>query len=159
MYYTFYGGLFMQINSYQQHVITPSSVNKAQTSINDSAVKSQPQTVNNNDQVNISSQAQKLAAAETTTSSTQPSIPENSGDKLEQYAEFKKAQMHYQVASDMMNISSGNNNGISAPTAAYLSQNEQAREMALQQQAMQQQYQNMQTYSDQTTQAQNNWVV
>lgn len=151
----------MQINSYQPSPVS-TSVNTAKPSVADTPLQSpQPNSASNADQVTISSQAKQLAAAESSSPEQLPSTPETppTGEKLENYADFKKAQVQYQVGSDMVNIATGNNDGISASTAAYLSNNEEARENVMQQKAMQQQYSNMQTYQEQTAQAQNNWVV
>lgn len=97
----------------------------------------------------------------TSLQSNRVTIPENpqSGEKVETYLEIKKTQMQYQVASDMMNIASGSDKGITPVTAAYLSHNEDAWATALQHKTMQQQYENIQTYSDQQEKYQNSWVV
>lgn len=146
----------MQIYAYQPQIVTPASNKVPSPNTSDLTSKNTSPATNNNDQVTLSSEAISLSAAETL-----PSVPEtpNLGEKLEQYAEIKKTQMQYEVASDMVNIATGNSDGISASTAAYLSNNEDAREAVLQNKAMQQQYQNMQTYSEQTQEAENNWVV
>lgn len=151
----------MQIYSYQPQTVTPASNNATQSNPNNSAPKNTPPPVNNNDQVTLSSTAKNLSAAEQLPVQTLPVTPENpnSGEKLEQYVDIKKTRMQYEVASDVVNMATGNSDGISAPTAAYLSNNEEAREVVLQNKAMQQQYQNMQTYAEQTEQAENNWVV
>lgn len=152
----------MQINSYQPSPVS-TSLNTAKPSVADTPLQSpQPNSGSNADQVTISSQAKQLSAAESSSPEQLPSTPETppTGEKLENYADFKKAQVQYQVSSDLINIATGNNDdGISASTAAYLSNNEEARENVMQQKAMQQQYSNMQTYQEQSAQAQNNWVV
>ncbi|WP_019615945.1 hypothetical protein [Psychromonas ossibalaenae] len=112
-------------------------------------------------QVSISAQAMQLAQTDNSSVTNTninnkisavplPGLPENppTGDKLQQYAQFKKAQLQYQVHVDMANMVTGNGETISAPTAYYLSNNEDARETVLQQLAMQQQAQNMQIYQD-----------
>ena len=52
------------------------------------------------------------------------------------------------VASDMVNIAMGTNDGISAPTAYYLSHNDPARTATVEQMANQQQVNTLQAYVD-----------
>jgi hypothetical protein len=84
---------------------------------------------------------------------TLPSIPENplTAQKLEQAVQIKKAQTHYQVASEMANIlSKDNDSNMSASTAYYLFENEDARELVLDTKSQQQAMDNMQAYQEQT---------
>lgn len=78
----------------------------------------------------------------------QPHAPDLSKVKagVEQYAHIQATKMKYQVASDMVNIATGSNEGISAPTAYYLSHNDSARAATVGQMANQQQVNTMQTY-------------
>ncbi len=80
---------------------------------------------------------------------TEPQQP-LTGEKLEQAVQTQKAIMKYNVASDMLSIGSNNSNTISAPTAYLLSNNEDAREFALDSKSQQQSMNNMQTYQEQT---------
>ncbi|WP_051302865.1 hypothetical protein [Psychromonas aquimarina] len=144
----------MQINGYQQiqSMVTAPSAPAAETQKTNSGSAAEPGV-----QVSISAQALQLAQTDNlSVSSTDnqipaaalPGLPENplTGDKLQQYAQFKKALLQYQVHSDMANMVTGSGGSMSAPTAYYLSNNEDARETVLQQQAMHQQAQNMQVY-------------
>lgn len=111
-------------------------------------------------QVSISAQAQQLSQADSVSPQSiqrppvnLPTQPQNplTGEKLEQAVQIKKAQTHYKIASDMVNVAtnSGSNN-MSAATAYYLSENEDAREVVLQTKSQQQTMQNMQAYQEQT---------
>lgn len=105
--------------------------------------------------VTISSEARQLAQieahAEEKTESTQlPSVPNmpQIEDNIEKYVAFQEARIKYQVVSDMTNIAMGNSEGISAPTAYYLSNNEEARAASVNHLAYQQQINTMQAYVD-----------
>ncbi|WP_354624920.1 hypothetical protein [Psychromonas sp. MME2] len=146
----------MQINGYQQIQLMPTS-----TSVVDTAKTTPTVTAEPGVQVNFSAQAIKLAESENASIKTAPlqsqnvTLPEQpdtplTGEKLQQYVQFKKAQAQYQIHADMANILTGNGDGISAPTAYYLSTNEDARGVVLQQHAMQQQAENMQRYQEST---------
>lgn len=148
----------MQINSYQAIQAIPTSRSNsapAPAPIN----KSQP-AQEQGVQVSISAEAQQLAKTDNVASQpisqrpvTLPSIPESplTGEKLEQAVQVKKAQTHYQVASDMANILSKDNDSHMSPsTAYYLSNNEDARELVLETNAQQQAMENMQAYQEQT---------
>jgi len=111
-------------------------------------------------QVSLSPQAQQLAQTDLIDSQPveiqpvpQPTAPQTplSGEKLAQAVQIKKAQLHYQVASDMVNLATGNNSdGLSLASTYYLSQNEEARGDILSIKADQQNKQNMQAYQEQT---------
>ena len=144
----------MQINGYQQIQLMPTA-----TSVVDNVKTTPTVNVESGVQVDFSAQAIKLAESENSSIKTsplqsqsvtlpeQPDIPLND-EKLQQYVQFKKAQAQYQIHADMANILTGNGGGISAPTAYYLSTNEEARGVVLQQHAMQRQAENMQRYQE-----------
>ena len=104
--------------------------------------------------VSLSRQAQQLAQEPVEIQPVpQPTAPQTplSGEKLAQAVQIKKAQLHYQVASDMVNLATGNNSdGLSLASTYYLSQNEEARSSVLSIKADQQNKQNMQAYQEQT---------
>lgn len=114
--------------------------------------------------VTISSEARQLAQFETNaedkTESTQlpsvPNMPQFEGN-LEKYVAFQEARMKYRVVSDMTNIAMGSSEGISAPTAYYLSHNEDARAMTVNHLAQQQQVNTMQIYAE-TSKNINEWA-
>lgn len=112
-------------------------------------------------QVSISSAAQQLASADkvsTQDAEIQPMPPTEpksplSGEQLDKAVQIKKAQVHYNVTSEMANIVNGNSNdndGLSVAGAYYLSQNEDAREVALNAKSQQQNMQTMLDYQEQT---------
>ncbi|WP_394200556.1 hypothetical protein [Shewanella waksmanii] len=104
-------------------------------------------TLNAQDTVTLSPQAMAMSRKDNATlPGTLPSLP-NNGDKVEGYVDFKKAQMQYQVASDLAGVATGNGNGISAPTAYYLNNNDEARSAVVNQQAQQQNVAAMQAYA------------
>lgn len=78
-------------------------------------------------------------------------------DNIETLVELKHAKMKYQVIADMTNIATGTSQGISAPTAYYLSHNEDARAMTVNHLAQQQQVNTMQIYAE-TSKNINEWV-
>lgn len=154
----------MQINAYQsvQTMSTP-----AVSTVAPSAPVPEKNSVSASEkgvQVNISAQAHALAqnessALQSKSAQIQPvPLPEEpaplpeppssplTGEKLEQAAQFKKAQAQYQVQADMANMMLGNDTSISASTAYYLSENEDAREALLQSNKQQNATDNMQNY-------------
>ncbi|PKF63563.1 hypothetical protein CW745_01580 [Psychromonas sp. psych-6C06] len=144
----------MQIQSYQTVQAIPSSQNVQNSSASVHTPKAEQGL-----QVSLSSQAKQLSQSETDTGRSAqiqpvplPSEPTSplSGEQLAKAVQIKKAQLHYQVASDMTNIVTGNNKGISGATAYYLSQNEDARESTLNAKSQQQSIDNMQAYQEQT---------
>nr|WP_253724228.1 hypothetical protein [Shewanella baltica] len=78
-------------------------------------------------------------------------------DNIETLVELKHAKMKYQVIADMTNIATGTSQGISASTAYYLSHNEDARAMTVNQLAQQQQVNTMQNYAE-TSKNINEWA-
>ena len=78
-------------------------------------------------------------------------------DNIETLVELKHAKMKYQVIADMTNIATGTSQGISAPTAYYLSHNEDARAMTVNHLAQQQQVNTMQIYAE-TSKNINEWA-
>ena len=111
------------------------------------------------DKVTISVQAAQLSANYQQTNSQQkndvdtlPAKPElpNKGEKVDNYLEFRKAKAQYQIYSDMAGVATGNNNGMSASTAYYLSTNDDARATVVNSKAQQQQMSAMQTYVETT---------
>ena len=144
----------MKINSYQAIQSIPTSQTATQVS------KPRQPTSETGVQVSISAQAQQLAKADNGVSQTaaQPPVqlpiePQKplTGEKLEQAVQFKKAKAQYQVASDMVNIlMPDNSNNMSASTAYYLSENQDARDLVLNTKSQQQTMANMQAYQEQT---------
>lgn len=99
--------------------------------------------------VTISSEARQLAKmgadkAESTQLPNVANMPKIE-DNIEKYVALHKARMKYQVVSDMTNIAMGNSEGISAPTAHYLSNNAKAMAASINHLAYQQQIDTMQT--------------
>ena len=149
----------MQIQSYQAIQSTASAQPSAITT-NSGITPAQPLVVQESVQVSISAQAQQLLAQDDKASSSSLQsqavpLPEKptqplTGEKLQQAVQFKKAQLHYQATADMVNLVTGNGNGISASGAYYLSNNEDARETVLEAKAQQQNLANMQAYQEQT---------
>lgn len=156
----------MQINSYQQIQSFPATqainVENKVDSVTANPTKNEASV-----QVSISAQAQQLAQQDTQfrqSANAQPSqpieaSPENlpsqpatplTGEKLEQAVQIKKAQLHYKAQADMVNIMTGNNQGLSTAGAYHLSQSEDARSAALEANAQQQSINNMQTYQEKT---------
>ncbi|WP_413493170.1 hypothetical protein [Shewanella baltica] len=78
-------------------------------------------------------------------------------DNIETLVELKHAKMKYQVIADMTNIATGTSQGISAPTAYYLSHNEDARAITVNHIAQQQQVNTMQIYAE-TSKNINEWA-
>lgn len=81
-----------------------------------------------------------------------PSAPLH-GDQLDKAVQIKKAQMAYNLTSEMANIvnnANNGNNGVSVVGVYYLSQNEDARETALNLKSQQQNMQTLQAYQQQT---------
>ncbi|WP_088210792.1 hypothetical protein [Shewanella sp. Shew256] len=97
--------------------------------------------------VTLSNEAKQLSQVDPI---PQPQSPDLSKVKagVEQYAHIQATKMKYQVASDMVNIAMGTNDGISAPTAYYLSHNDSARAATVGQMANQQQVNTLQAYVD-----------
>lgn len=124
-----------------------------------------PSQSSNSDSVTISTQAAALSskaqsqtqpsAKEAETLPSKPSLP-NEGEKVENYVEYKKAKAQYQIYSDMAGIATGNSKGMSASTAYYLSNNDDARAAVVDSKAQQQQVSAMQTYAN-TTQSIDDW--
>jgi len=153
----------MQVQSYQAipsstsnttpRPVTVSAIDSTHANAATSIVSTQSSV-----QVTLSEQAQQLAqTAQTDPVASQPvdiqPVPQIplSGEKLAQAVQIKKAQLHYQVASDIVNLATGNNSGGLSPASAYyLSQNEEARGTVLSIKADQQNKQNMQAYQAQT---------
>lgn len=148
----------MQINHYQS-IQSAQSIATARENTTPSATPNNQTAVESGVQVSISAQAQQLAKADNVTiqpvhekTITLPSEPSTplTGDKLEQAVQVKKAQLHYQTVADMANILSNSDNNVSASTAYYLSNNEDARELVVQTKSQQQTMANMQAYQEQT---------
>lgn len=95
------------------------------------------------DTVTLSSDTKQLAA-NTQKPAEMPALRDN----IETLVELKHAKMKYQVIADMTNLATGTSQGISAPTAYYLSHNEDARAMTVNHLAQQQQVNTMQTYAE-----------
>lgn len=95
------------------------------------------------DTVTLSSDAKQLAA-----NAQKPAEMPALRDNIETLVELKHAKMKYQVIADMTNLATGTSQGISAPTAYYLSHNEDARAMTVNHLAQQQQVNTMQTYAE-----------
>lgn len=95
------------------------------------------------DTVTLSRDAKQLAA-----NAQKPAEMPALRDNIETLVELKHAKMKYQVIADMTNLATGTSQGISAPTAYYLSHNEDARAMTVNHLAQQQQVNTMQTYAE-----------
>jgi hypothetical protein len=95
------------------------------------------------DTVKLSRDAKQLAA-----NAQKPAEMPALRDNIETLVELKHAKMKYQVIADMTNLATGTSQGISAPTAYYLSHNEDARAMTVNHLAQQQQVNTMQTYAE-----------
>lgn len=108
------------------------------------------------DTVTLSRDAKQLAA-NAQKSAEKPAEMPALRDNIETLVELKHAKMKYQVFADMTNIATGTSQGISASTAYYLSQNEDARTMTVNQLAQQQQVNTMQNYAE-TTKNINEWA-
>lgn len=108
------------------------------------------------DTVTLSRDAKQLAA-NAQKSAEKPAEMPALRDNIETLVELKHAKMKYQVIADMTNIATGTSEGISASTAYYLSQNEDARTMTVNQLAQQQQVNTMQNYAE-TSKNINEWA-
>lgn len=108
------------------------------------------------DTVTLSRDAKQLAA-NAQKSAEKPAEMPALRDNIETLVELKHAKMKYQVFADMTNIATGTSQGISASTAYYLSQNEDARTMTVNQLAQQQQVNTMQNYAE-TSKNINEWA-
>ncbi|ABV35953.1 conserved hypothetical protein [Shewanella sediminis HAW-EB3] len=161
----------MQINSTSQNtgpatqaIASKQSVQNATQSKTDSPLTTtQPSQQSNSDSVTISIQAAALSsqsqaqpsAKDAETLPVKPALP-NDGEKVDNYVEYKKAKAQYQIYSDMAGIVTGNSQGMSASTAYYLSNNDDARAAVVDSKAQQQQISTMQTYVN-TTQSIDDW--
>ena len=108
------------------------------------------------DTVTLSRDAKQLAA-NAQKSAEKPAEMPALRDNIETLVDLKHAKMKYQVIADMTNIATGTSQGISASTAYYLSQNEDARAMTVNQLAQQQQVNTMQNYAE-TSKNINEWA-
>ncbi|MGI2057710.1 hypothetical protein ACRN9T_11105 [Shewanella baltica] len=104
------------------------------------------------DTVTLSRDAKQLAA-----NAQKPAEMPALRDNIETLVELKHAKMKYQVIADMTNIATGTSQGISAPTAYYLSHNEDARAITVNHIAQQQQVNTMQIYAE-TSKNINEWA-
>ncbi|MCG9721347.1 hypothetical protein [Shewanella sp. Isolate7] len=108
------------------------------------------------DTVSISAQARllsehdKASAQATATQQLNRPVPDDALDKLKDY---KKAQLEYQVRSDMASIVTGNHNGLSPVSIYYLSRHDDARSAVVNASMQQQQVSAMQTYAKSNEQA------
>ena len=111
-------------------------------------------------QVSISNHAQQLAKDNVSAQNAEiqpiagPTDPQTplTGEQLDKAVQIKKAQLHYNMASEMANIVNGadSNDGVSVAITYLFTQNEDAREVALDAKSQQQNMQNMQAYQEQT---------
>lgn len=108
------------------------------------------------DTITLSRDAKQLAV-NTQKSAEKPAEMPALRDNIETLVELKHAKMKYQVIADMTNIATGTSQGISAPTAYYLSHNEDARAMTVNHLAQQQQVNTMQIYAE-TSKNINEWA-
>ncbi|MCW3171091.1 hypothetical protein [Shewanella subflava] len=97
------------------------------------------------------------ASAENSIETTKP-VPIKYNEKLDNYVQFKKAQMKYQIYADMINISSGNSGSIKPATAYYLSNNEDARAFTVNSMTRNHQVAMLNTYAETTKSAQNQFI-
>jgi len=112
----------------------------------------QTSTPASTDTITLSRDAKQLAA-----NAQKPAEMPALRDNIETLVELKHAKMKYQVIADMTNIATGTSQGISAPTAYYLSHNEDARAMTVNHLAQQQQVNTMQLYAE-TSKNINEWA-
>ena len=130
-------------------------------------------TTNTSTSVSISPQAHALLAAEQSKVQSTPYVdmdakptaensiettkpaPIKDNEKLDNYVQFKKAQMKYQIYADMANISSGNSGSIKPATAYYLSNNEDARAFTVNSMTRNHQVAMLNTYTETTKSAKN----
>ncbi|MGS0827479.1 hypothetical protein ACVBIO_16875 [Shewanella sp. 0m-8] len=150
-----------QINQHQSH-LAPSNLAQSRTATptSENLLHASAKSLNVTpkslplDTVTLSPQALELAIKSPNSGDAQtrpaPSTLPNEGEKVEVYVEYKKAKMQYQFYSDMANIATGNNNGVSPAAAYYLSNNDDARAATVNVKAQQQQVTSMQTYVDTT---------
>ena len=108
------------------------------------------------DTLTLSRDAKQLAA-NAQKSAEKPAEMPALRDNIETLVELKHAKMKYQVIADMTNIATGTSQGISAPTAYYLSHNKDARAMTVNHLAQQQQVNTMQIYAE-TSKNINEWA-
>ncbi|ACK47565.1 hypothetical protein [Shewanella baltica] len=108
------------------------------------------------DTVTLSRDAKQLAANAQKPAEKPAEMPALR-DNIETLVELKHAKMKYQVIADMTNIATGTSQGISAPTAYYLSHNEDARAITVNHLAQQQQVNTMQIYAE-TSKNINEWA-
>ncbi len=159
----------MQINSTSQNTSLDTQAiaskqpvqNTTQSKTDSPLTTTQPSQSSSSDSVTISAQAAELSSQaqssskEAETLPVKPALP-NDGEKVENYVEYKKAKAQYQIYSDMAGIVTGNSQGMSASTAYYLSNNDDARAAVVDSKAQQQQISTMQTYVN-TTQSIDDW--
>ena len=112
----------------------------------------------NTDTVNISDAARRLMETMSDLPGTLPShpiatLPEGSKDSdlKGDYIALKKAQYKYQVASDAINLATGQGNGLSASSVHYLANNEEARAATVSVYAVQSQAQLAQSFMTETS--------
>lgn len=108
------------------------------------------------DTITLSRDAKQLAVNAQKSAEKPPEMPALR-DNIETLVELKHAKMKYQVIADMTNIATGTSQGISAPTAYYLSHNEDARAITVNHIAQQQQVNTMQIYAE-TSKNINEWA-
>jgi len=159
----------MQINSTTPNV-SPSTqaIASKQSAQNAAQSKSEsnliaPSQSSNSDSVTISTLAAELSskaqsqaqpsAKDAETLPAKPSLP-NEGEKVENYVEYRKAKAQYQIYSDMAGIATGNSKGMSASTAYYLSNNDEARVAVVDGKSQQQNISAMQAYAQASQNAQ-----
>ncbi|WP_076416621.1 hypothetical protein [Shewanella sp. UCD-KL12] len=139
--------------------VAPSSVNQAVTAANQAQVATGSPLPNITDTVTLSAQALALSQQPPMTSKDAETLPvtpnlPNQGEKVDDYVEFRKAKAQYQVYSDIAGMATGNSNNISAPTAYYLSNNDEARSAVVDNKAQQQNVSAMQAYAQASQDAQ-----
>ncbi len=157
----------MQINSTSQNTsLDTQAIASKQAAQNTTQSKTGSNLIatsqsSNSDNVTISIQATELSSKaqsnskEADTLPAKPALP-NEGEKVENYVEYRKAKAQYQIYSDMAGIATGNSKGMSASTAYYLSNNDEARAAVVDSKAQQQQVSAMQSYAK-TTQDIDGW--
>ncbi|WP_299791832.1 hypothetical protein [uncultured Shewanella sp.] len=139
----------------------PSLFSPAQPQSDSPLSRAQPSGHPKSDSVTISDRAAQLSSQaqpspkEAETLPATPNLP-NEDEKLENYIEYRKARAQYQIYSDMAAIATGKSKGVSASTAYYLSNNDDARAAVVNSKAQQQQVSAMQTYAN-TAQAIDEW--
>lgn len=113
-----------------------------------------PQAISYADKVTLSTAARELSAqAERGLVERPVPLPEKPSDAdiKGDYIALKQTQYKYKVASDAVNLATGNSQGLSASSVHYLANNDQAREQTVMVMAAQSQASLAQSYMQQSS--------